>query len=165
MSVVFIRSAIINDSRFRLISSSCNLGVSASRNIALDCFGQYVAFLDSDDLWHSELLASAVSCFLDGEDFVYTSVLRFLDTPSRPSFLKSAPSVLSFSSLKLNNHIPLLTAVFRSSLLDSSIRFAQQRPEDYIFWINLFKSNHGLVGRHIDSKPLAYYRVSLNQRS
>ena len=165
-SVDLIRSMINCDNRFRLIASPFNQGVSASRNIALDCcIGQYVAFLDSDDLWHSEFLERAISCLMDGEDFVYASVLRFLDTPSRHSFLKSAPSFVSFSSLKLNNHIPLLTAVFRSSLLNSSSRFEQQRPEDYIFWIKLFKSNPGLIGRRIVSKPLTYYRVSLGQRS
>lgn len=165
-SVALIKLAVNADSRFRLITSSSNQGVSSSRNLALDlCRGQFLAFLDSDDLWHSEFLASAVSSLLNGEDFVYASVLRFLDTSARPSFLKVPPTSVTLSSLKLNNHIPLLTAVFRSCLLNSDIRFGQQRPEDYIFWINLFRSNQGLVGRRIGNIPLAYYRVSLNQRS
>ena len=46
------------DPRIRLIESKVNKGSSGARNIALrEARGRYIAFLDSDDVWHPDFLA------------------------------------------------------------------------------------------------------------
>lgn len=45
------------DSRIRLLRNEKNMGVARTRNRGLDlCRGDYVAFLDSDDLWRPQKL-------------------------------------------------------------------------------------------------------------
>lgn len=64
------------DPRIKLIESKVNKGSSGARNIALkEAKGQYIAFLDSDDMWPEEYLESQVN-FLQTEKaiIVYASV-------------------------------------------------------------------------------------------
>ena len=161
-----IEGIIAGDSRFLLHRSPDNIGVSLSRNLGLSfCKGEFISFLDADDLWHPDFLSASISLLSSGYKFVYSPVLRFFDNPHRPSFLKLPPLRVKLFSLLQNNHLPLLSCVFRSEILPSTIRFPQQRMEDYIFWIKLFKANNGLTAFRTSTKPLAYYRISPTQRS
>ena len=46
----------------KLIINKVNLGVSKSRNIALkNCKGDYIAFIDSDDLWKRNKLSEQIT--------------------------------------------------------------------------------------------------------
>ena len=46
-----------SDPRIKLIASKENRGSSGARNIALkEAKGRYIAFLDSDDIWHHDFL-------------------------------------------------------------------------------------------------------------
>ncbi|CAK27108.1 Glycosyltransferase [Synechococcus sp. RCC307] len=162
-----VMSFIEGDSRFRYLITQSNQGVSSARNLALDnCSSQYIAFLDSDDLWHPEFLTLALDYMsTNSARFVYSPVLRFIDNAKRTGFVKVPPFRVSLSSLLTNNHIPLVTAVFDASLLSPSLRFTPQRPEDYIFWIQLFTLNPSLEGFRFSNLPLGFYRVSPKQRS
>lgn len=58
------------DPRIKLIESKINKGSSGARNIALkEAQGQYIAFLDSDDMWPEEYLESQI-LFLSNKDVV-----------------------------------------------------------------------------------------------
>ena len=47
-----------------------NKGSSGARNIALkEAKGQYIAFLDSDDMWPEEYLESQVNFLQNGESY------------------------------------------------------------------------------------------------
>lgn len=66
------------DPRIKLIESKVNKGSSGARNIALrEAKGQYIALLDSDDMWPEEYLKSHIN-FLSGRDaaIVYGAVQR-----------------------------------------------------------------------------------------
>ena len=56
-SLAIARSYAEKDKRFRIESLSENKGAAFCRNHATELAnGSYIAFLDSDDLWHSEKL-------------------------------------------------------------------------------------------------------------
>ena len=72
----------VDDPRIRYFYKD-NGGVSSARNMGLDkATGQYIAFLDSDDLYHPKYLETMVSAMENNPDYgvVYTAATnRYLD--------------------------------------------------------------------------------------
>ena len=69
------------DNRFRVIHQA-NAGVSAARNAALDVArGEWICFIDADDIWHRDFLfdsTSAIACHSDCK-LLRHDVVRFKD--------------------------------------------------------------------------------------
>ena len=52
----------LDDERIRVFRNKINSGAGASRNISIkNAKGRYIAFLDSDDLWHKDKLYIQIS--------------------------------------------------------------------------------------------------------
>jgi len=67
--------ADIRDPRLRYIRQQ-NSGPAAARNHGMrEARGQFIAFLDSDDIWFPEHLASVRTAVNRGHDFVYSQVI------------------------------------------------------------------------------------------
>ena len=63
-TVEIVNGFLRDDSRIRLYRNAQNMGVAKSRNRALEqCQGDYVAFLDSDDIWYSDKIELQLQCF------------------------------------------------------------------------------------------------------
>lgn len=68
----------------RLLGRTHNAGVSHARNALLrEARGEFVAFLDADDLWAPEHLARAADAFAAGADVVFSGV-TFIDAAGLP---------------------------------------------------------------------------------
>lgn len=68
----------------RLLGSIRNGGVSRARNALIaEARGEFVAFLDADDIWSPHHLALAAAAFATGADVVFSGV-TFIDTDGRP---------------------------------------------------------------------------------
>lgn len=65
----------IHDDRIHILKNKINSGAAISRNIALkEAKGEWIAFLDSDDLWMPEKLEHQISFMKkNGYDFSYTN--------------------------------------------------------------------------------------------
>ena len=58
----FVKTLIKNHKRIRLIINKKNIGAGMSRNKAIKLSkGKYIAFLDSDDLWHPDKLKNQLN--------------------------------------------------------------------------------------------------------
>ena len=68
-------SPLLTDARIRYLKNDKNSGASLSRNRALrEAKGKWIAFLDSDDLWHPQKLEKQIA-FMEkhGYQFSYTN--------------------------------------------------------------------------------------------
>jgi glycosyltransferase involved in cell wall biosynthesis len=123
-----------------------NGGAGAARNAGLDAArGEYVAFLDADDRWLPEFLASQVE-YLErnrGCDMVYADALITGDTPlAGRTFMETTPSQgpVTFGSLVEQRCTVLTSAVVaRREAVEAAGRFdaSLRRGQDFDLWLRL----------------------------
>lgn len=143
------------DPRVRLLSSPVNSGSPATpRNLGISqAKGQYVAFLDADDVWLPEKLliqlevmrseGATLSC--TGYQVMGSSSRRFL--PRNRSRLKA---------MLWMNQICCSTAMYDASKL-RHLRFPHIGHEDYALWLDTVSLGIEIIGV---PRILAEYRIS-----
>jgi glycosyltransferase involved in cell wall biosynthesis len=113
--------AALKDPRVRLIRTDGHSGVAAARNAgSADARAEWIAFLDDDDMWAPDKLASVLAALGNaGADFGYSSVL-ILDRDLRPAEVaRGCPPEVLADALRHGNHIsaPASNLVVKASLL------------------------------------------------
>lgn len=163
----------VKDNRFKYFYKE-NAGVSSARNLGLEKVnGNYIQFLDSDDLLESRKLELSILSLIksqkESEKIVISNFRMFTNNPEKSlkPFCNLNPQLFNFESLlyQWNDDfsIPIHAGLFHSSLF-RSIRFPENltAQEDWIVWVNLFKS--GCEAIFID-QPLALYRMNPSSRT
>lgn len=149
------------DARFKYIYQA-NQGLSSARNTGLQNIkGDYVQFLDADDIIDKEKFTLSLQ-HVPGHDIIVTNYRLFLAKKED----STAPNlILSESQLNLNSIvfewdekfvIPIHCALIKAALFND-IRFNEnlKAKEDWVMWIELFKQK---VNTSFIDLPLAFYR-------
>jgi teichuronic acid biosynthesis glycosyltransferase TuaG len=124
--------------RLRYMRLHKNLGSSAARNKALDnADGDFVAFLDADDMWHKDklLLVENILSAQPGIRFLYhTYTLEDIDSKEIPEDITLFR--LPFVKLLLTNVIATPCVVMRNN---NTFRFEHDMRymEDYDLWLRI----------------------------
>jgi len=163
-SYAILSQIATQDSRVLLYQNTTNMGVANTRNRGIDLAqGQYVAFLDADDLWKPQKLEKQLVLMEStGCDFCYTAY-SFIDG-NGVAFGKPywVPAFVTFKQLIQENIIGCSTAICKAKLLKQYKMHPEYAHEDYVLWLELLQN--GYTGCGVQ-ETLMQYRVLKNSRS
>jgi glycosyltransferase involved in cell wall biosynthesis len=156
-------TAEIKDPRVQLISQT-NQGVSAARNKGIvQAKGEYIAFLDADDLWEPTKLEKQVLCLDENPavGLVHTSMLLVNEQgQSLGKIITSNAEGKAWKQLLEHNTILTSSVIVRQSCLETVGGFDQnlRTAEDWDLWIRI-ASRYPLA---FIKEPLVFYRLHPN---
>jgi glycosyltransferase involved in cell wall biosynthesis len=147
-----------------------NQGAGAARNTGLKrARGEFVAFLDADDLWLPDYLSEQVRFITEGDyDLVYADALLFGKSPlAGRTFMQIAPSIgeVTFESL-ISGRCNVITSgvlarrllVLEVGMFDEGLRNSQ----DFELWVRLVR---GGARASYQRRVLLRYRYHENSLS
>lgn len=146
------------DQRIKVFRNERNSGASPTRNLGLDqAAGEYVAFLDADDVWQEEKLEQQV-LFMEKNpvDFTYHNynMINFCG-----GFLKAMKSPKKITKSTLEQFNPIFTSsvmMRKSSIGDTRFKKELRRRQDYIFWFQVISKTVSAVNVELN---LGSYRI------
>lgn len=148
----------INDNRIRLVKLQTNMGAGFARNTAIKIAkGNYIAFLDADDIWHIEKLTIQIN-FMEEQNILFSfSSYGFINENGikLPKIQLALPSV-NYNTMLNNNYIGCLTAIYNCSKLGKHYMPKFRKRQDWAFWLMLLKKTDTAMSI---TQPLAYYRI------
>ncbi|UOQ45420.1 glycosyltransferase family 2 protein [Halobacillus salinarum] len=146
------------DARIKVIPSAANHGPAHARNTAIKASkGKYLAFLDSDDLWHPKKLSNQITFMRKNKiGFSYTDYRMMNEAGEKSDRVIRVPEKMEYKELLKNTIIGTLTVV-----LDKEVVGEVQMPlfrdcsEDYGLWMSILSKDIHAYGLN---EELAYYR-------
>lgn len=158
-----VRQLSTHDSRIICVTSPEALGAAQNRNVGLKLAkGEFIAFIDADDLWHKDKLQKQIQfMLLNKVDFTFTGFTRISEDSTKVGSYLSVPDRLDYTFLLKDNRIGCLTAMIRKDAFQD-VFFQNQGWEDLSLWLKLLKQTTYAYGIN---ESLAYYRIVNGSRS
>lgn len=153
-----------NEERIRVIHNDRNSGVSQSRKNAL-CYaaGDWIAVLDSDDMWVPEKLEKQMAVAKSKNAvLIYTGSNFIREDGSRIAWQLHVPERVTFKELLKQNVISNSSVMIRKCLYECYYVVGDHLHEDYAMWLRVLAGN--VVACGID-EPLLIYRVAATSKS
>ncbi|WP_432112883.1 glycosyltransferase family 2 protein [Streptomyces sp. S1] len=154
------------DERVRPERASEQGGAGRARNLAMErARGDYVAFLDSDDMWLPEKterqLAFAVA---SDAPLTYTSYFKIAadhdgeaaDFVPNGRVVRIARERVDYRAMLVRDYIGALTAMYDRRALGTRLMPEMRKRQDYALWLDILRD--GTEARGLP-EPLALYRA------
>lgn len=146
------------DSRIRLINLEENSGAAVARNRGLEAAqGQYIAFIDSDDVWSPNKLAEQLA-FMDHEKlaFTYTNFAQMSQDGQITKERIKLPKQLSYTDLLKNTAIACSTVMIDRTIVGDFQMPLVRKGQDTATWLILMRTR-GIKAYGLD-RVLNHYR-------
>lgn len=130
----------LNDKRISLIQMNENVGQAMARNIGIKkSKGNYLTFLDSDDLWMYNFLEKMIN-FSKINNYYFCCASYKIYNKDKNIFKKPfiVPNKISYQSILKENSISCLTAFINIDVV-GKIYMKNIINEDYYLWIEILK--------------------------
>lgn len=152
------------DDRVRVVARPENSGVAEARNAgARQARADWLAFLDSDDVWEPEKLEKQLALAKKtGARFVYTGA-RCIDASGTPTgrFFK-VPERVTYDRIRFGSDIICSTVLIDRRLYLDHPMMRSDLHEDFLCWLSVLKGGETAYGV---TEPLIRYRISAGSKS
>lgn len=151
------------DNRIRLFRNAQNLGVAKTRNLGFEMAeGEWVALLDSDDVWYSDKLEKQLAVAqASGSEIVYCSY-SLINREGQKISDYIVPEQTSYNEMLKESVFSCSTIFLAKSIVDKNRFSPDYYHEDLVYWLNLLKSGYTASAC---CEPLASYRIVEGSRS
>jgi teichuronic acid biosynthesis glycosyltransferase TuaG len=153
------------DDRIHFLQNEKNSGASYTRNRAVSIAkGEWIAFLDSDDLWMPEKLEKQLALTEKYPDMaVCYTASTFIDEDGNPyEYVMPAVEQLTYKTLLHKNLMSCSSVMIRASIMKNIKMPNDKMHEDYFVWLSVLREYGVAYG--ID-EPLLIYRLCKNSKS
>jgi teichuronic acid biosynthesis glycosyltransferase TuaG len=152
------------DHRIRIFKNPTNSGTGVTRNNALHhCQGNYIAFLDADDLWKPIKLERQLQFMQEQQQPFTFSFYECIDEIGNSLHkLVEAPRNLSYRQLFFCNYVGNLTGIYDADFFGKIAISSIRKRQDWMLWLTILKK---LKSAKPVPESLAYYRIRNNSLS
>lgn len=153
-----------NNQKVTYIKNSKHSGVAKSRNNGISIAkGDYIAFLDADDIWLPTKLSKQLY-ELEKSGYVLCSTARELMDSEGKSMHRVIPvkPLITYDDLLKHNSISCSSVLIKTEIAKEFPMHNDDCHEDYLMWLEVLSKYKNACGIN---EPLLKYRVSSNSKS
>lgn len=164
-TLIVVDQLIKENTKIKLIKNEKNLGAAISRNKAIkEAQGDYIAFLDADDVWKPKKLKLQLEVMqLENVDVCFSSYEQIDASGKSLNKTVKALPLLTYSKLLKSNYVGNLTGIYNAKALGEIQTPNLRKRQDWLLWLEVIKrSKKPAVGIQ---ESLAFYRVRKDSMS
>jgi teichuronic acid biosynthesis glycosyltransferase TuaG len=153
-----------NSKKIKLYKYPKSKGLAAARSFGISkSSGNYISFLDSDDIWKKNKLIFQLN-FMKEKNYSFCCTEYFLIKNNIKKFFFIKKNYIDYSFLLSNRPIALSTVMITKKLIQSvSNKYTHNNfAEDYLWWIQILKNNNKC---YVLKKNLTNIYITNNSRS
>ncbi|MCT4614491.1 MAG: glycosyltransferase [Marinifilaceae bacterium] len=153
------------DARIKSIFLKENVGAAEARNKALEIAkGNYIAFLDSDDLWKSNKLMKQIEFMAKNQyAFTYTAYDIINEAGQFRNKIISVPKMINYNQYLKNTIIGCLTVVIDKNQVGDFRMPNIRSSHDMALWLLIMK--RGFIAHGLNENLASYRIVSTSNTS
>lgn len=146
------------DSRIKVIRNEKNSGAAISRNKAIELAqGEFVAFLDSDDLWLPDKLEKQIAFMRENNcDFSFTEYEHIDEENNSLHQIANVTRHLSYRKMMLHCWPGCLTVMYNQNVTGKVFSEDIKKNNDHALFLRVLKKCHNAMGM---KELLAKYRI------
>ena len=136
----YLQSITVKEKRIKFVVNLKNIGVGKSRNKGMKiCKGEYIAFIDADDIWHKKKIESQVNFMIKKKILISHTDYKIVNNGLLNSKIRKARNFETVNDLLYSCDIGLSTVIISKKIL-KKVKFPSLKTkEDFVFWLNHLK--------------------------
>ncbi|MBP3324238.1 MAG: glycosyltransferase [Clostridia bacterium] len=159
-----VKNLAENDKRIRFLINEKNMGVAKTRNRGIDLSsGKYVAFIDSDDVWHKDKLKKQLEKLKEkdaGIGYCSYEIIGENGEKAKEDYIVSETA--TFKDILKENYIQCSAMLIRSDIVKRFMFNTEFYHEDYILGLDMLRAGEKAAG---NKELLLKWRYLENSRS